>query len=389
MQFKVLTTILAVSTAISLSDKPHEKRVFDEFPKGTDAILEFLDEEVGDLHWTPPEQYDTFEHDLNNLLADFYDKTGAEFGAGQYGEFYEHGGYYDVDHDYGLDPHGIPVYNHQHFDYNGDYGNPWASEWEPHYIHVNYPDEQAYSYQVEPTIQWTRVEHIIPDEYTKPVPNFEHIDPEGYFNEWEDYYIEDYLGSPGHDHSHFDFESDVDFHNHHLLDPYAVERRYQPPVDEYFIPVVVDPIPTALYEEVVVVEEVGPDYVIPVPLDLEYYLEDSYYEIEKPYVEAEYHEPVYVAPRRQVYRPPALDLTPVYDDLDFLFEHQPQLPKQHNAYHAPSYSTPIYSEPRHGPSLHAPAYETIHGECYDCDLPCYDCDHELPCYECGHDAYIY
>ena len=401
MQFKVLTAVLAVVKSVSLEAEPHEKSVFDEFPKGTDAILDFLDEEVGDLHWKPPQEYDTFEHDLNNLLGDFYDKVGDEWGSGAYGSFYEHGGYSDVDHDYGLDPHGVPVYNHQHFDYNGQYGNPWAEEWEPHYIHVNYPEEQAYSYQVEPTIQWTRVEHHIPPEYQKPVPNFDHVDHEGYFNEWEDFYIEDYLGSPGHDHSHFDYETDVEFHNHHLLDPYAIERRFQPPADEYFIPVVVDPIPTAIYPEVeIIVEETGPDYVV--PLDLDYYLADDYYHIDKPYVE--YEKPVYVEP--EPYVPSKPYYAPHYDDLSFLFEHQPYVPpiKSHKlpyyptktgrlyqapAYKEPSYSAPIYHEPHHGPSYHAPAYETIHGECYDCyePEPCYDCSPTVD--EYLMDPYLY
>ena len=65
----------------------------------------------------------------------------------------------------------------------------------------------------------------MPPEYQRPIENFEHVDPEGYFNEWEDFYIEDYFGSPGHDHSHFDYDDrDPEFHNHHLLDPYAIER---------------------------------------------------------------------------------------------------------------------------------------------------------------------
>ena len=159
MQFRVLTAVLAVSRAINLRADPDEETELLEFPKGTDEIIEFLNTEVGNLKWKPPQEYDTFEHDLNNLLGDFYDKAGAEFGDRAYGDFYEHGGYSDIDHDYGLDPHGIPVYEHQHFDYNGQYGNPWADEFKPHYIDVNYPEEQAYSYQVEPTIQWTRVEH--------------------------------------------------------------------------------------------------------------------------------------------------------------------------------------------------------------------------------------
>jgi len=43
MQFKVLTAVLAVVQSVSLEAEPHEKSVLDEFPKGTDAILDFLD----------------------------------------------------------------------------------------------------------------------------------------------------------------------------------------------------------------------------------------------------------------------------------------------------------------------------------------------------------
>lgn len=80
MQFRVLTAVLAVSQAIKLRDESdHEENLF-EFPKGTDDIIEFLNEEVGNEKWKPPHEKDTFEKDLNNLLEDFYDKAGAEFG---------------------------------------------------------------------------------------------------------------------------------------------------------------------------------------------------------------------------------------------------------------------------------------------------------------------
>lgn len=112
----IAATVLAVSKAVSLEDAfIAEEVVHNDFPKNTDDIIEFLNEELGNIKYTPDKALigeGTFEHDLNNILGDFYDKTGAEFGAGVYGEFYEHGGYHDLDFDYGLDPHGVPVHEH-------------------------------------------------------------------------------------------------------------------------------------------------------------------------------------------------------------------------------------------------------------------------------------
>jgi hypothetical protein len=119
----------------------------------TDDILEHLNEDVGNLKWAPPvEKRGSFEADLNGILADFYDKAGEAWGTGDYGEFYEHGGSGDPAWDFGIGVHGVPVHDHSHFWYNGDLSTGKAAEFEPNYITVDYPEEQAYSYTVEPTI---------------------------------------------------------------------------------------------------------------------------------------------------------------------------------------------------------------------------------------------
>ena len=359
MQFRLLTAVLAVTQAVTLEDKVDPDKEHIDFPKNTDLVLERLDEIFGNSKYTPDPLEageGTFEHRLNNLTDDFYDKAGHEFGDRVYGKFYEHGGAYDVDFDYGLDPHGVPVYEHNHFSYNqGSYGNPWADKFEPHYIEVHYPEEQAYSFQVEPTIQYTRIEHQAPPEYVRPHENFDHVDHEGYFNEREDFYIEDYLGSPGSDHSHFDYDNtETEFHNHHLYDPYAVERLYQPPADAYFIPVVVDPIPTYVppyddyygedyygeqayggtYGDELIVAPYEESYIdYQIPLDLDYYLNDSYY-IE-PYYEEEYagdYSGDYGSGAYGDYND-SYRLEPIYDDLDFLFEHVPHVPNSYDHNH--------------------------------------------------------
>lgn len=87
-----------------------------------------------------------------------------------------------------------------------------------------------------------------------------------------------------------------------------------------------DPIPTYVYPELEIVEEViddgytgynvidgyADDYEI--PIDLDYYLSDDYYT--QPYEEPVYSEPAYSYSPKPYY-------APVYDDLDFLYDFQP------------------------------------------------------------------
>ena len=77
----------------------------------------------------------------------------------------------------------------------------------------------------------------------RPEPHYDHLDPLGLTDEWEGFHIDDYLGSPGNDHRHYNFDNYPEFHNHHLHDPYATERRYQPHEEEYYVPIVVDVVP--------------------------------------------------------------------------------------------------------------------------------------------------
>ena len=174
-----------------------------------------------------------------------------------------------------------------------------------------------------PTIQWTRLESHVPPEYKKPKETYDHEDPLGLENQWDDFYIEDYLGSPGDDHRHFNFDNMPEFHNHYLHDPYATEKRYQPHPEEYFIPIVVDPIPApqvpkAQIEEL---ERTAPDLGADTPLDLQYYLSGDH-------KKAHYYE----EPKKKSYKPKVvyedtdLYLEPVYDDLSFLWDHKPSLP---------------------------------------------------------------
>ena len=108
----------------------------------TDDILDALDTEFGSHEWVPPvETRGTFETDLNNILDDFYEKAGEAFGDEQYGEFYSHGGRYDRDWDWGLGTHGVPVHQHEHFWYNGDYRSEDADKFAHNYITVDYPEE--------------------------------------------------------------------------------------------------------------------------------------------------------------------------------------------------------------------------------------------------------
>ena len=190
-----------------------------------------------------------------------------------------------------------------------------------------------------PTIQWTRLESHVPPEYKKPKETYDHEDPLGLENQWDDFYIEDYLGSPGDDHRHFNFDNMPEFHNHYLHDPYATEKRYQPHPEEYFIPIVVDPIPapqvpTAQIEEL---ERTAPDLGADTPLDLQYYLSGDH-------KKAHYYE----EPKKKSYKPKVVDevtdlyLEPIYDDLSFLWDHKPSLPayghSQYSGGHGHDYS---------------------------------------------------
>ena len=153
MKLSLLASVISLAHAVQLEDTPTTTDPFHLLSGTVDDILDGLDAEFGTSTWVPPvEDRGTFEGDLNNVLDDFYDKVGDAFGAGSYGEFYEHGGYDDAEWDWGLGTHGVPVHQHSHFWYNGDLDNPYAEAFEPNYITVDYPEEQAYSYTVTPTI---------------------------------------------------------------------------------------------------------------------------------------------------------------------------------------------------------------------------------------------
>ena len=142
------------------------------------------------------------------------------YGGKQYGTFYHHGNEYD----FGIKPHGTPASVHSHYEstapYDADksthafqkkpaaYHNPQDTsygtvgttmkDFEFTVPEVHYPTPHGYSYSAVPTIQYVEVEHIPPTEYETPVPNIhEHIYPEGYTNEYDDFYLEDYYGSDG------------------------------------------------------------------------------------------------------------------------------------------------------------------------------------------------
>ena len=179
-----------------------------------------------------------------------------------------------------------------------------------------------------PTIQWTRLESLVPPEYERPKPDYSHDDPLALGNEYDGYYIEDYLGSPGTDHRHYHFGdlADPEFHNHHLHDPYARERRYQPHPEEYFVPVVVDPVPaprTAEPEAKYVEDDGGALELLGTPLDLQYYLSGDH--LKNDYYDHYPEEPRYsYKPYHVVAEESELYLEPVHDDLSFLFDHKPK-----------------------------------------------------------------
>lgn len=327
MKLSILASVISLAQAVQLqAEDPAPFTDPFELVHHTDDILAHLDEEFGTSVWVPPvETRGTFEADLNAILDDFYDEAGAAWGTGAYGEFYEHGGYGDADWDWGLDPHGVPVHQHSHFWYNGDYGHPEAADWEHAYVEVDYPEEQAYSYQVEPTIQWTALERALPPQYQRPAEHYDHVDHLGLENEWAGFYIEDYFGSPGWDHRHFNYENMPDFHNHHLHDPYASERRYQPHPEEYYVPIVVDTVPAAPAPapEPEAPASTAPDLGAETPLDLAHYLSGDHHRGHH-YAAPTYSS--YTAPSKVVHREPARYLEPVVDDLSFLWEHKPHLP---------------------------------------------------------------
>ena len=332
MKLSLLASVISLAHAVQLEDTDTSAGPFHLLSGTVDDILDGLDAEFGTSTWVPPvETRGTFETDLNNVLDDWYDKVGAAWGAGAYGEFYEHGGAEDLDWDFGLDPHGIPVHQHSHFWYNGDYGKGGAADFAHDYVEVNYPEEQAYSYTVEPTIQWTRLESVVPPQYERPVEDYEHGDKLGFENDYEGHYIEDYFGSPGWDHRHFNFDNAPAFHNHHLHDPYATERRYQPHPEEYYIPIVVDNFSAPQAPAEAAPASTAPDLGAETPLDLQFYLSGDHKKDTHHYeAPSSYHAP------KRVYKAPADDgfkLTPVKDDLDFLFDKHDHHHHHHHKHH--------------------------------------------------------
>ena len=262
MLFKQLVCgVLAVSgaSAVALKDKGG-----DLSNAGLEWTLKELNENVGNLKYTRPHEAEVF--DLGPILAEWYDAVGKQYGDSAYGTFSHHGAYYKYgikpvgshepalhDKDFGLLDHGQPINLHNHFDYEGGYTE--GSFWNPfpvpragpsarpvgyghHAIHglkhtpeeptkapkfqytvpeLRYPDPKPYSYSVtNPTIVYREVEHIRPPKYESPVPNYDHVYPEGYTNEYDDYYIDAYFGSDGSDHSHYRYDNwqDIDFHSH-------------------------------------------------------------------------------------------------------------------------------------------------------------------------------
>jgi hypothetical protein len=111
---------------------------------------------------------------------------------------------------------------------------------------LRYPDPNPYSYTVDhPSIVYREVEHIRPPKYVSPVPYYgiERY-PEGYTNEYDDYYIENYFGSEGGDHRHYTYDNIGSFdpdHNHFDLNSNVREMRIQPERDAFFVPVVQGP----------------------------------------------------------------------------------------------------------------------------------------------------
>jgi len=115
----------------------------------------------------------------------------------------------------------------------------------PRIPEVHYPAPKPYSYEVEyPSLSYREVEHIPPPKYESPkLRDLAEIEtfPEGYTNEYDEYQIENYFGSDGSDHAHYLYDNvdkiNLD-HGHFNPDPAAKVRPIQPPVDQYFVPVV-------------------------------------------------------------------------------------------------------------------------------------------------------
>ena len=287
MYNKTIIGLLAAQSvsAVALNDKSGA----DLSTAGTDWTLKQLNRKVGNLKWTRPHEQEVF--DLGSILHDFYGQVGAKFGGEDYGTFEHHGAYYKYgikplgshepalhDKDYGIGAHGTPENLHNHFEYLE--GTPTRSFWNPfptssrgeaadgdHYHEsvrraqfeysvpeLRYPEPKPYSYSVtNPSIVYREVEHIAPPKYESPkLRDLAEIEtyPEGYTNEYDDYYVDNYFGSDGSDHSHFRYDN-IDWidlnHGHFDPDPNAKVRPVQPAWDQYFVPVVNGPAAEANY----------------------------------------------------------------------------------------------------------------------------------------------
>jgi len=254
-----------------------------------------LDDLFGDKKYYVPD-IDEEHLELEPILQDFYDDLAYHHGDGIYVDGYAHGG--DLD----IFPHGYPVDYHNHFAYNDNYyldENPFLTPYYPvhsdtsdyddpysdgyystdsdyyeygpyghdyHYDHfgrfmwdvpqIEYPEVLDYEVFVEPTIKYVEGQHHPPPYYETPLPNDEHLDPWGYFNEYNHLYEDDYYGSLGHDHVH-----DGYYEPHHHDTRYPLRT---PEPENYFFRVVDEPDRPQI-----------PSYVRPpvidVPLDLAYY----------------------------------------------------------------------------------------------------------------------
>lgn len=298
MYNKVIIGLLAAQSvsAVALNDKD----VGDLSHAGTEWQLRELNNKVGNLKWERPHEAEVF--DLSGLLTDFYDQISMKYGSEDYGTFQHHGAYYKYgvqpldghdfnyalhDSDFGLKEHGTPENVHNHFNYQ--LGTSTKSFWNPfplpraqqqamavhydgrdsqhgyHYVadephapelparkafqwsvpEVRYPEPKPYSYEVtNPSLLYREVEHIAPPKYESPqLRDLAEIEtfPEGYTNEYDNYYIDNYFGSDGSDHAHFLYDNidDIDLdHGHWNPDPHAKTRPVQPAWDHYFVPVV-------------------------------------------------------------------------------------------------------------------------------------------------------
>lgn len=295
---KVVIGLLATQSvsAVALNDKSAE----DLSHAGTDWKLKELNKKVGNLKWQRPHEAEVF--DLSSILGDFYDQISMKYGNEDYGTFQHHGAYYKYgiqplegadfnyalhDSDYGLKEHGTPENVHNHFNYK--LGSSTKSFWNPfplpraqqaqmavtydghddaqgyHYTpeapkkhelparnaykwsvpEVHYPAPKPYSYEVtNPSLLYREVENIAPPKYESPkLRDLGEIEtyPEGYTNEYDDYYIDNYFGSDGSDHRGFTYDNiekiDLD-HGHFDPDPHAKVRGVQPAWGNQFVTVV-------------------------------------------------------------------------------------------------------------------------------------------------------